>query len=105
MGINRNFISVLLLGVFFLAKISSLHTFTHDDTGPDTIENCSWCHLAVTGQHTDFLLPEATAIERVEAVQHFQNSTFQRDTTYFPAPYSSNLFSRPPPAVSPLQLT
>ena len=101
MGRYRNIVSAFLLGVFVLAKLSSLHTFTHDDSGSDTIENCSWCHLAVSNQHADFLAPDATHLDTPQDSPVFQYSIPHRAFIFETAPYSSNLFSRPPPAVSP----
>lgn len=100
MGNFRKILAVVLLGVFVSAKVSSLHAFAHEDVDADQIENCSWCHLALTNQLSDAHFEESRSMEVHANALIGTREIFYAPPSFASLTFRSNLFSRPPPAVS-----
>lgn len=98
MGKGRHLISLLLLALLMVAKASSMHVFSHGDTETATIENCSWCHLAIVGQQAEFVTPEAINYPQPEAKLVPAVTITELQVLAVSTPFPPIQFSRPPPA-------
>lgn len=79
-------------------KVSSFHTYTHQDASSDDIENCKICELATENQNNDFVI----VTQVVVATPIFITYAYEPIVSYdlvLSSFLRSSFFGRPPPQV------
>lgn len=96
-GFFKIYITYTLLSIFILSKVASLHVITHDEN----VEDCEICYVATINNLTPIINNAPQHDINNDSESYFQLEIIDYyDFTYRSTINFTNLFSRPPPALT-----
>lgn len=93
----KKIIPLICCLLLMLVKVSALHVFAHQSSDENTIENCSFCELAIENQKNELVNPSEIEFTSDETIFVIIESEVKYQNSFVESFSAFHLFSRPPP--------